>query len=71
MDAAVLQRHRRAVLPAKQHHRLAEEHTPHRRAGDLVIGGGDVPEVSQEHGAARSLIRKRLDRFYHVEGLEA
>jgi hypothetical protein len=68
MDAAVLQCHRRAVLLAKQHHRLPEEDAPHRLAGDLVIGGGDVPKILEEHGAAHSVIPGRPRRSYHVRG---
>ena len=70
MGAAVLERHRRAVLLAEKHDRLAENHPPHRLAPDLMVIGGDVPEVSQEHGAAHSLSPRRLDQPYHVTGRE-
>ncbi len=50
VDAAVLERGGRAVLFAEKHDRLAEDHPPERLACNLVLRGGDVPEIFQEHG---------------------
>src|SRR6266853_1368011 len=51
VDAAVLKRDGRAVLFAEEHDRLAEDHPPERLACNLVVRGGDVPEIFQEHWA--------------------
>ena len=48
--AAVLERHRRAVLAASEHQRLAEDHAAERLALHIFLGGGDIPVVSEKHG---------------------
>jgi hypothetical protein len=51
---AVLQRDGGAVLGAVEHDRLAEDDAAERLAPDLVIHGGDVPGIAQEHGSPRA-----------------
>src|SRR4029077_526231 len=47
--AAVLERHRRAVLLAVEHHRLAQDHARQRPAPELAVPGRYVPGIAQEH----------------------
>ena len=49
--AAVLERDRRAILGAEEHHGFAEDDPAERLAADLVIHRGDVPMIFQEHGS--------------------
>src|SRR5262249_26979042 len=54
VDATVLERSGRAVLLAEEHDRLTEDHPPERLARNLVVVGGDVPEILKEHGVPPS-----------------
>src|SRR6266850_3264288 len=49
MAAAVLERDGLALDRAIQHDRLVEDDAPDHAASDLVIPGGDVPGVANEH----------------------
>src|SRR5690242_7964876 len=52
MAATVFQRDRLAVERAKQQHRLLQNDPAAHVAADLVIPGGDVPGVADEHAAS-------------------
>ena len=69
VGATVLERDRSAVLQPVEDDRLAQDDAAEGAPADLVIVGGDVPVISQEHGRFPLVLRRALAASHVRSGL--